>query len=183
MTSVQMKKIQKWKKLGQETVFEKYGRKINKVVFELPDGKKADYYLKDEGDVAGILAITKNGKVILTEQYRPGPDKILMDLPGGFLDSGERPEVAAGREMLEETGYKGDLELVGHTIHCAYSTRKKYIFVARNCFKHASAKPEEGEIINVRLVSMGQLRERVRKGQMTDTDLVYLALDYLGIIK
>jgi ADP-ribose pyrophosphatase len=181
--SKSMKKIQKWKRLSQEKVFEKYGKKINKVVFELPNGKRADYYLKDEGDVAGVLAITKNGKIVFAEQYRPGPDKILLGLPGGFLDPGEKPEVAAARELLEETGYKGNLELVGCTIHDAYSNRKKYVFVGKNCVKCRNARPEEGEIINVRLVSMDQLRKWVQKGQIMDADLVYLALDYLGLLK
>lgn len=178
-----MVKIQKWKELSREKVFEKYGRKINKVVFEMPDGKKADYYLKDEGNVAAVLAITKNGKIVLVQQYRPGPDKILLELPGGFLDPKESPKAGAARELLEETGYTGDLKLAGQTFHCAYSNQKKYIFVAKNCVKQGNAKPDEGEVINVQLISMDQLRKLARKGQMADADLVYLGLDYLGLLK
>jgi ADP-ribose pyrophosphatase len=61
--------------------------------------------------VVGILAITDENRLLLVEQYRPAVGKRVVELPAGLAgDSkehrGERPEVAAERELLEETGYR-----------------------------------------------------------------------------
>jgi ADP-ribose pyrophosphatase len=64
-------------------------------------------------DVQGvvIIAITPEGKLLLTEQERLPVGKRVIELPAGLagdLDSnhGENPAAAARRELLEETGYE-----------------------------------------------------------------------------
>lgn len=78
--------IKKWKELSRELVFEKYGRKVEKVIFKIQNGKESDFYIKNEGNVVCVLALTSDKKVILAKQYRPGPKKILTELPGGAID-------------------------------------------------------------------------------------------------
>ncbi|MCS7091744.1 MAG: NUDIX hydrolase [Patescibacteria group bacterium] len=56
--------------------------------------------MKREGPAAGILAITKDRKVILVKQYRPGPKEVLLELPGGYVDPNEEPEKTMERELL-----------------------------------------------------------------------------------
>ena len=73
--------------------FQKFSRKIEKVAFEMPDGKETDFYIKKEGPAASILALTEDNKVILVKQYRPGPQEILMELPGGYVEQSEKPEL------------------------------------------------------------------------------------------
>jgi ADP-ribose pyrophosphatase len=41
----------------------------------------------------------------MVENYRHGVGQQLLELPGGFINLGETPTHAAGRELLEETGY------------------------------------------------------------------------------
>ena len=45
----------KWTPLSREIVFQKYGRKIEKVMYRLPNGEVKDYYLKKEGPAIAIL--------------------------------------------------------------------------------------------------------------------------------
>src|SRR5690348_1051753 len=94
-----MSTIQPWQEVSSEQAFKKYSRVIDKVIFKLPDGSESDFYLKVEGPAACMLALTPENDVILVRQYRPGPRKVLLELPGGYVDPDESPEHAAAREF------------------------------------------------------------------------------------
>src|SRR4030042_2629514 len=173
--------IRKWEELSREIVFQKYSRKIEKVMFRLPDGSESDFYLKKEGPYFCILALTADKKVILARQFRPGPNEILLELPGGGINEGETPEQAIERELLEETGYKGKAKLVTEAFDCAYSTAKRYCFVATDCEKVAEPKNTSSETTEVVLLSLEKFSELLRSGKMTDIEVGYLGLDYLGL--
>lgn len=53
--------------------------------------------------VAGILC-DSDGRVLITERVDDGPFHGLWEFPGGKLGSGETPEMALNRELLEEIG-------------------------------------------------------------------------------
>jgi ADP-ribose pyrophosphatase len=63
--------------------------------------------------IVAILAVTEEGKLILTEQYRPPVGARVIELPAGLAGdgagiAGEPLEQAARRELWEETGYEAD---------------------------------------------------------------------------
>ena len=175
-------KITKWKELSREIVFQKYSRKIEKIMFQLPDKKESDFYIKKEGPATGILAMTKDDQVILVKQFRPGPNEILNELPGGFIDKNETPEQAAERELLEETGYKGKIHLVTEAFDCAYSTMNRYCMVATECEKVAEQKLGNAEFLEVILVSLDEFKKLLRSGKSTDIEVGYLGLDFLKLL-
>ena len=51
-----------------------------------------------------IIPITRNNEVRLVRQYRAAAEKWVIELPAGGLEPGEDPDLAAPRELLEETG-------------------------------------------------------------------------------
>lgn len=175
-------KVQKWQELSRDIVFHKYSRKVEKVIFKLPDGKETDFYVKREGPAASVLAITKDNKVIVVKQYRPGPEEILQELPGGYVDPNEEPEKTIERELLEETGYKGKVQLVTTCFDDAYSTMNRYCFVATECEKVGEPRTGEYEFVEPALLSMEDFRNLLRSGKMTDVEVGYLGLDFLKIL-
>jgi len=177
-----MNKVKKWKEISRELVFQKYSRKIEKVIFKLPDGKETDFYIKREGPAASVLALTKDQKIILVKQYRPGPEGILLELPGGYVDPDEKPEVTMERELLEETGYKGKVQLVTICLDDAYSTMNRYCFVATNCEKKGEPKTGEHEFVEIELLPLDDFRKLLRCGKMTDVEVGYLGLDFLNLL-
>lgn len=171
-----------WQEISRETVFQKYGRKVEKVLYRLPDGTESDFYIKNEGPAICIVALTKDTHVILARQFRPGPNEILLELPGGGIEAGETPKQAIERELLEETGYRGTAQLITECLDCAYSTMRRYCFVATECEKAAEPKNTTSEITEPILLSIPEFRNLLKSGKITDVEVGYLGLDFLGLL-
>ncbi|MFE6050488.1 NUDIX hydrolase [Kitasatospora sp. NPDC056446] len=173
-----------WHEIERTTVFSKFGRSVDRVDFELPDGRKEDFYLKRERPAGAVLALTPDRHVILARQYRPGPDRVLYELPGGVIEPGERAADAIARELLEETGYQGEVHAAGRYWHDAYSDALRHAFFATDCVKVAEPRPEPTEFIEVVTLALDEFRTRVlRRGELTDAAAAYLALDALDLLR
>ena len=55
---------------------------------------------------AAVLPLHDDGSVTLIRQLRPAVGGVLLELPAGRLSPGEDPQLAAERELVEETGIK-----------------------------------------------------------------------------
>ena len=168
-----------WEKIKEEPYRAGF-RKMVKKFFKLPDGRIVDFDIKQEGPAVCVLAITKNNNVVLAKQYRPGPEKILLEMPGGKVEPNEKPEIAIKREMLEETGYTGNFKFIGTTLDDAYSTMVRYNFIATDCEKVQEPVNDENEFIEVVELPFNKFKELLRSGEMTDVESGFLGLDFLG---
>lgn len=68
-------------------------------------------YAHRKGNVSavGIIAVTPEGRLLLVEQYRIPVNTRTIELPAGLVgdeQGAESVELAAQRELLEETGYQ-----------------------------------------------------------------------------
>lgn len=162
-----------WKKIREEE--HQFGfRKLLARYFTMPDGREARFDLTNTGAIVNVLAFTTDGHIIIAKQFRPGPEKVMMEMPGGFVDESETPEQAAARELLEETGYVADrIELLAHTYPDGYSTTHKYRFVAFDCKKTAETAHELDEFIEVELLTMDEFRRAADAGESTDAETFY----------
>lgn len=171
----------KWKKLSEEKYKAGY-RKMIKRTYQLPTGKVASYDIVESGPAVCVLALTSDKKVIIIQIYRPGPDKILMELPGGFDDEGLTPLEAIKKELLEETGYTGNFKLVGTSYEDAYCTMFRYHFVATDCKKVQESEREFDEIgSETVLLSIEEFIEHLKSGELTDPETGYVGLIDLGL--
>ena len=55
---------------------------------------------------ASMIICIKNKKILILKEFRFGLNKYTWGLPGGCVDSKERPIITARREVLEEVGIK-----------------------------------------------------------------------------
>jgi ADP-ribose pyrophosphatase len=176
--------VEEWVVLAETTLTGPSGyMKLLTRQYALPDGRTSDWDLLDGGRTVAVLAITPDSQVVLARQFRPGPGRTLNEMPGGFVDPGEQVMAAAGRELLEETGYEaGSLEMVGHTWLCAAATTQRFVVIARDCRPIDQPRPVGDEFCVPIMVSLPDFRQALRSGAMTDVDLGYLALDQLGLL-
>jgi ADP-ribose pyrophosphatase len=179
-----MAKAQKWEELTRGVAFRKYSQTVECRDYKLPSGEIADYYIRVEKAGACALALTTDHKVITIPQYRPGPNMILTELPGGQVDNDESPRKAAVRELLEETGYAGNVEdWIGKWHTDAYTQSDRSIIIVKDCKKITDARLDSREFGEVELLDLVDFVAQARKGLLTDTAGAMLALDHLDLLK
>ena len=173
-----------WKKVNEQIVFKGW-RDVIKKTFQLPDGGKAIFDVLKAADFVTVMAFTKKREAILVRQYRPGPEQLLTSFPEGGLENGEAPEIAAARELLEETGYQAKQFIHLKTFNSAYRTQTQICLLALDCEKVGAQKLDATEFIEVFLLPIEKFRSFLTNSaddSFTNVDAAYLALDYMGLL-
>ena len=174
--------IAPWKELRRSVAYTNFGRSLLEVVYGWPFAAETTFSIKDEPSTVVVAALTSDSQIVLTRQFRPGPGKVLFDLPGGYIEDGEHALAAGRRELLEETGFEASLQYVGACHYDAYSSAMKHCVVGIGAKRRKSPSTDPEEQIDVLIVSVEHFRSILRRGLLTDVDMGYLALDFLGMI-
>lgn len=170
-----------WELLKEEPYKAGY-RKMLRRTFRMPDGAEELYDIRESGRVVCILPFISQNTVVIARQFRPGPLKVLLELPGGGVEANEDPTRAAERELVEETGYRGELVHLGASYDDGYSTMVRHHFVALNCKKVQEPQPDRTEFIKPEEISLDMLKDLIRKGGLTDSNTALRGLWYSGLL-
>lgn len=121
-------------------------------------------------DWCNVLPVTPEGNVVLVEQHRFGIESTSIETPGGMIDAGEEPIVAARRELREETGYQCEELVPLGVVHAnpALQGTRLHMFLARGCTPTAKGQALDGiEDCAVRVVPLTELDRMLREGAIT----------------
>lgn len=138
--------------------------------------------------IVGIIAVTDAEELILVEQYRAPVDKDVIELPAGL--AGDVPghemeelEVAARRELLEETGYEAQTmrRVAEGTASAGITDEIITLFMATGIKKTGAGEGDGSEKITVHLVPLKEvqswLSSKQAKGKLVDLK-IYSALHF-----
>lgn len=138
-----------------------------------PDGHLAPReYLRHPGAVM-VVPLLDDERVLLERQYRYPLRRGFVEFPAGKIDPGEALLACAQRELLEETGYVADEwhYLGGFHNAIGYSDEKIEVYLARG-LRHEGAAADDGEVLEVFHASRTQLRDWIRRGDITDVKTI-----------
>lgn len=161
------------KLVEQKEVFNGKVLKMITEIVELPNGKEGYREIVKHPGAVAILAINDKGNVILVEQYRRAVDKILLEIPAGKLEKEEEIEVAAKRELEEETGYKSRKFTYLGKIYTApgFTDEVIHIYKAEELYK-GEVNRDEDEFINVIEMSVEDIKKSIKEGNILDSKTI-----------
>ena len=183
-----MAESEPWERLGSERLMQTPYFSLRSDRLRLPTGAIKDpYYVIERPDAAIIFPLTQGGDVVLVRQYRPPLQGMELGLPAGLVEEGEKPEAAARRELLEETGHSGgEWELLGSLASSpSLKDNRAHLFLARGVEGSAAPDPDEHELVEVVKAPVGELLSLVRSGEIVSSSgvaAVMLALERLGTL-
>lgn len=111
-----------------------------------------------------IVAVDRDDRVTLVRQLREPARKELLELPAGTLEEGEEPLATARRELQEETGLTGGAwrQLAAFYTTPGFCRERMHVFIAEGV-ESGPARQQADESIELELVPLGELRDRVRE--------------------
>lgn len=171
--------LRKWRRVRSERLASYRILDVCRVELEDAAGRsRGDAFTIECSDWCNVVALTSDDQVVFVWQYRFGTDALSLEIPGGVIDEGERPETAAARELLEETGYEADRiePLLVLAPNPAVQANRCHTFVARGARLAGAPHLDPMEELETALVPAEQIGDLLDSGQVTHA-LVHAALE------
>ena len=163
----------------REVLYKNEHQEIYRVEADFGAFKKR-YSVVDTGHRAGIVVV-RGDCVLLVRQYRLLIDDTSWEIPGGRVDEGETPEMAAVRECLEETGIHclNTKPLIFY--HAGLDTfhNPTYLFYCENSTEVVvSQKTNPQEVSGLEWVPLSRCIEMIFEGRIVDCFSIVALLTY-----
>ncbi len=157
------------KTLLRHTVFHGKMLKLRVDEIELPDGHRSEREVVEHPGAVGIVALDKEGRLILVRQYRYPVEDVLLEIPAGKIDGREEALLCAKRELLEETGWEAtDWQKIGDYYSSPGFTNERLHLYRANVTDYRGQMNDGDENIEVETVSVDEAVEMIRQFKIRD---------------
>ncbi len=172
--------MEEFKRLKRELVVKGAIIDYYQDTMQIPNGNVAKWDLIDHKGAAAVVAVREDGKLLMVRQYRNALDRETLEIPAGGLEGREEPtDVAAMRELSEETGYVCENVELLTSIYTtvAFCNEKIDIYVAKD-LKPGCQHLDEDEFIHVEAYSVEELKAMILAGKIQDSKTICGVLAY-----
>ena len=139
-----------------------------------PGGVKATReVIRHNGSVVVLAVDTetnpKDPGILLIRQYRHAAGKLLLELPAGRIEPGEKLLPAGKRELIEETGYRAKRWSKHATYYASpgFLTETMTILLAEG-LTLGEAEPEDDEKIELHMTPLSEVMPLIHAGKIQD---------------
>lgn len=134
---------------------------------ELFDGSTVTFERLRRPDTVGVFPVLPDGRIVIVKEEQPGTEPYVSIL-GGRMEPGEAPDVAALRELREESGFSAKtIELWDAQQPVNKIDWAVYTFIAKGIEKVGEQELDGGERVELLTVSLDELIELVATGVCT----------------
>ena len=143
------------------------------------NGRESNWDFVHHNGGAAVIPVTDDGRILMVRQWRNSLDRYTLEIPAGALENGESGLSCVSRELEEETGFRSEhIEwLVSTNSWVAFTNELVEVFVARDLIPSKQSFDEE-ESIEVEAYTIEELKEKIFKGEITDSKTVAGLLAY-----
>lgn len=159
-----------WEVLESEYLARRPWFTVRRERLRMPDGRVVpEYYVFEYPEWVNVIALTKEGRFVMIDQYRHGLGRTSYEIVAGVVDpSDESFEAAARRELMEETGYGGGRwrELMTVCANPATQNNLTHCFLAEDVEPVCECRFDASEDIRTHLMTGDEVRSLLESGAM-----------------
>ena len=147
--------------------------RVERVRRILPDGVEDERAIVRHPGAVAIVPLLDPETVCLIRNWRVAVERPLIELPAGTLEPGEAPDVAAVRELAEETGYRAEkIEPLGaFFLSPGIMDERMHLFLASPVHPGPIAR-EAGEQIENLVLPWSEALRMVHAGEIEDAKTI-----------
>lgn len=169
------------KTLSSKPIFKGRVVELNVLDVELPNGEMSKREVINHPGAVAVIAMTKEGKLLLVRQFRKPLEQSIVEIPAGKLEKDEDPLECAKRELEEETGYKSlDLTYVtSFYTSPGFANEIIHIYFTDKLEK-GCASLDDDEFVLVEEITLDEAIQLQKEKQIYDAKTVF-AIQYLQL--
>ena len=170
------------KTIKKETIFE--GRSVHLTVHtvEGPKGVTTREVI-DHSPAVTIIPFQAPDTIYLIHQFRKATEQVLIEAPAGCIEPNEDPDIAAKRELQEETGFDAQVVTKMSEMYMApgFCNEYMHIYVAEG-LREGATNFDHDETMELHRYTIDDVAKMIKNKQIIDAKTIvgfYLLMDHI----